>query len=124
MSVVVQGWSLIMHNPQSVGTCIEATAGILQLALIWVLFTFMYVVCCIRAVPRAYVVYSMVLYMIYYPPHLKYAEVDVDLHNHQPLLHVKTGVKRDEWRLSITLSWVVLLYTCVGLHTVTANLHS
>lgn len=53
----------------------------------------------------------MVLYMIYYPAHLKYASVDVDLHDNRPPHHVKTAVKSDEWRLSIILSWIVLLYT-------------
>ena len=53
----------------------------------------------------------MVLYMIYYPQHLKFVTVDVDTHDNQPLLHVKTSLKREEWQLSIILSWVVLLYT-------------
>ena len=57
--------------------------------------------------------YRLVLYMIYYPPHKKYATVDLDSHDNRPPQHVKTGVKSDEWRLSIILAWVVLLYTYV-----------
>ena len=48
--------------------------------------------------------------MLYYPTHLKYATVDVD---GRP---VKTEIKQDEWRLSITLSWVVFLFTYVFLN--------
>ncbi|KAF7792191.1 hypothetical protein EIP86_003223 [Pleurotus ostreatoroseus] len=35
----------------------------------------------------------MVLYMMYYPSHLKYASVDVDMHDNRPPLHIKTSVK-------------------------------
>ena len=55
----------------------------------------------------------LVLYMIYYPPHLKYATITLDAHDSRPPQHVQTNIKQDEWRLSITLSWVVLLYTFV-----------
>lgn len=53
----------------------------------------------------------MVLYMMYYPSHLKYAAVEVGMHDDRPPTRIKTSVKRDEWQLSIVLSWVVLLYT-------------
>ena len=53
---------------------------------------------------------SLVLYMIYFPPHLKYTEVDVDLHNNRPPRRVKVSVKSDAWRLSIILSWAVLIH--------------
>lgn len=53
------------------------------------------------------------LYMIYYPEDRKYVELDVDMPNHLPPRHVKTPVKSEEWKLSITLSWVVLLHMCV-----------
>lgn len=55
--------------------------------------------------------HRMVLYMMYYPSHLKYAAVEVDMHDNRPATQIKTSVKRDEWQLSIVLSWVVLLYT-------------
>ncbi len=51
--------------------------------------------------------------MIYYPPHRKYVEVDVDLPNDMPPQHIKTHVKREEWKLSITLSWVIFWHMCV-----------
>ena len=59
--------------------------------------------------------HSLVLYMIYYPPHLKYVEVDVDLPDDLPPAHIKTPVKREQWKLSITLSWVIFWHMCVFL---------
>ncbi|KAI0824497.1 hypothetical protein BC628DRAFT_1339435 [Trametes gibbosa] len=77
----------------TVGSCIESIAAVFQLVLVWALFSGI-----------------LVLYMIYYPPHLKYVELDVDLPNNLPPQHVKTHVKHEGWKLSITLSWVVLLH--------------
>ncbi|EKM56784.1 uncharacterized protein PHACADRAFT_141718 [Phanerochaete carnosa HHB-10118-sp] len=95
MCSVVMQWGIIKCcRVLSVGDCIESTAGVFQLALQWACFTMI-----------------LVLYMIYYPAHLKYATVDLDSYDNRPPQHIKTGVKRDEWRLSITLAWVVLLYT-------------
>lgn len=51
--------------------------------------------------------------MIYYPPHLKYAETDIDTHDTRPPIYVKMPIKTDEWRLSITLSWVVVVHMYV-----------
>lgn len=55
----------------------------------------------------------LVLYMVYYPPHLKYVETNIDTHDTRPPIHVKTPIKTDEWRLSITLSWVVVVHMYV-----------
>ena len=67
------------------------------------LLTFIYDLCC----------FSLVLYMIYYPPHLKYATVDVDMHDDMPPHHIKTTAKSNNWKLSIILSWVVMIHLCV-----------
>lgn len=53
---------------------------------------------------------SLVLYMVYYPPHLKYVELDVDLPNNLPPQHIKTPVKREGWKLSITLTRAVCVH--------------
>lgn len=53
--------------------------------------------------------------MIYYPAHLKFTEVEVDLHDSRPPHHIKTPAKSDEWRLAVTLSWVVFIHVCVCL---------
>ncbi|RPD55473.1 hypothetical protein L226DRAFT_538715 [Lentinus tigrinus ALCF2SS1-7] len=90
LNIIVMQWGIIKCcRVLSFGSCIESIAGIFQLALVWVLF-----------------VMILVLYMIYYPPELKYVEVDVDLPN-EPPQHIKTPVKREQWKLSITLSWVI-----------------
>ncbi|GJE93659.1 PQ-loop repeat-containing protein [Phanerochaete sordida] len=95
LNIVTMQWDIIRCcRAMTVGSCIEMTAGVFQLTLQWACFTFI-----------------LVLYMIYYPPHKKYATVDLDSHDNRPPQHVKTGVKTDEWRLSIILAWVVLLYT-------------
>jgi hypothetical protein len=67
---------------------------------------------------------SFVLYMIYFPPHLKYLSVDVDADTAEPatygstqtqstghrLVHVNTAVRTDAWRASMLLAWVVVLH--------------
>ncbi len=55
----------------------------------------------------------MVLYMLYYPPHLKYLELSIDTHDSRPPRLVKTPTKSSEWRLSILLSWVVAAHLYV-----------
>ncbi|KII91525.1 hypothetical protein PLICRDRAFT_38295 [Plicaturopsis crispa FD-325 SS-3] len=76
----------------STGNCLESIGGVFQVFLQWFMFT------CI-----------LVLYMVYFPSHLKYAEIDIDSPQHHHM-HVKTRLRTDEWRLSITLSWVVLIH--------------
>ena len=58
---------------------------------------------------------SLVLYIIYYPPHLKYVSVSLDdsINNGVAPRTVKTSVKSDNWRLSIILSWVVFIHLYV-----------
>ncbi|KAI8972398.1 hypothetical protein BD414DRAFT_469382 [Trametes punicea] len=94
LNIIVMQWGIIKCcRVLSVGSCIESVAGVFQLVLVWVLF-----------------VMILVLYMIYYPPHLKYVELDVSVSNDLPPQHVKTPVKREGWKLSIILSWVVFLH--------------
>ncbi|KAI0800046.1 hypothetical protein C8Q74DRAFT_387629 [Fomes fomentarius] len=94
LNIIVMQWGIIRCcRVLSLGSCIESIAAVIQLALVWVLFVMIFV-----------------LYMIYYPPHRKYVELDVDLPNYLPARHIKTAVKREEWKLSITLSWVVLFH--------------
>ncbi|KAI0752914.1 hypothetical protein C8Q80DRAFT_1267379 [Daedaleopsis nitida] len=94
LNIIVMQWGIIRCcRVLSFGSCVESIAGVIQLALVWVLF-----------------VMILVLYMIYYPQHLKYVELDVDLPNNLPPRHIATAIKREEWKLSITLSWVVFLH--------------
>ncbi|KAH9848035.1 hypothetical protein C2E23DRAFT_845953 [Lenzites betulinus] len=94
LNIIVMQWGIIRCcRVLSIGSCIESVAGVFQLMLVWALFSAI-----------------LVLYMMYYPPHLKYVELDVDLSNNLPPQHVKTHVKHEGWKLSITLSWVVLFH--------------
>ncbi|KAH9927539.1 hypothetical protein B0H21DRAFT_763138 [Amylocystis lapponica] len=94
LNMIVMQWGIVKCcRVLSVGDCLESTAGIFQLSLQWFLF-----------------VMILVLYMIYYPPHLKFVEVELDMHDSRPPHHIKTPVMSDDWRLSIILSWVVFLH--------------
>ncbi|KAG5643612.1 hypothetical protein DXG03_000620 [Asterophora parasitica] len=94
LNMVTMQWRIVKCCPAfTFSSCLEMTAGIVQVGLQWGLFTFI-----------------LVLYMIYYPSHLKYAEIDVDTHDTRPPIHVKTPVKSDEWKLSIALTWVTALH--------------
>ncbi|KAH9886287.1 hypothetical protein C8Q73DRAFT_716140 [Cubamyces lactineus] len=94
LNIIVMQWGIIKCcRVLTFGSCIESIAGVLQLALVWILF-----------------VMILVLYMIYYPPNKKYVELDVNLRDDIPPQHVKTAVKREEWKLSIVLSWVVFFH--------------
>lgn len=67
----------------------------------------------ILPVPNDTLLDSLVLYMMYFPPHLKYATIPEDAHDSRPSSTRKTNIKSDDWRLSITLSWVVFLHLSV-----------
>jgi hypothetical protein len=51
--------------------------------------------------------------MIYYPPHLKYAAIEIDTHDSRPVQHYVTPIFSDDWRLSVTLSSVVAIHLFV-----------
>jgi hypothetical protein len=94
---------------QSPGICLGLVGGVIQCAIVWVFFSLMY------AFPTIFLSFSLtqlmtspslVLYMIYYPPHLKYLAVDVPVPGSSPA-HVQTHVRTDAWRTSVVLAWVV-----------------
>jgi len=73
----------------SLGSCVEMTAGVVQVGLQWFCFSIVFV-----------------LYMIYYPEHLKYVEIGIEVNEPFPPITVKTPVKSREWGLSIVLAWI------------------
>jgi len=77
----------------SLGDCAEIVAGIIQVGLQWFCFSIIFV-----------------LYMIYYPAHLKYVQIGVEESELQPLLHTKTHVKSTEWALSIVMAWITTIH--------------
>ncbi|KAH7929292.1 hypothetical protein BV22DRAFT_1029731 [Leucogyrophana mollusca] len=87
-------WPIIQCCKElSAGKCLEITAGVLQVSLQWFLFSVI-----------------LVLYLIYYPPHLKYVELDIDTYDSRPPRHIRTAVRSDDWRLSVILSWVIAIH--------------
>ena len=90
----------------------ETIAGVLQVVSQWFLFSIM----CVSIVWHCHVylspVRSQVLYIVYYPSHLKYATTSMDDHDTRPP-SVKTNVKTYDWHLSIVLSWVVSIHLLV-----------
>jgi len=77
----------------SFGSCVEMVAGIVQVGLQLFGFGFIFV-----------------LYMIYYPSHLRYVETAADESELQPLLPAKTPVKSAEWGLSVIVAWITVIY--------------
>lgn len=94
LNVVALQWGVIKCcSVVSAVSCMESLGGVAQVGLTWFLFTMI-----------------LVLYMIYFPEHLKYSEVDISAQPGRPPMHLQTTVKTDEWRLAITLSWVVAFH--------------
>ena len=98
---------------KTLGSCLEMTVGIVQVGIQWFLFTSV----CVppvrpdSCIPQFYMC-SLVLYILYYPPHLKYTDIDFDIHDSRPP-RVKDAAKSPEWSLSITLAWIVFLHLSV-----------
>ncbi|KAI9511376.1 hypothetical protein F5148DRAFT_1274317 [Russula earlei] len=70
--------------------CLETIAGVIQVGTQWFLFTII-----------------LVLYLIYFPPHLKYVTLDIDADESRP------SERSDSWRLSVILSWIVFIHLSV-----------
>ncbi|PBK76096.1 hypothetical protein ARMSODRAFT_950480 [Armillaria solidipes] len=98
LNMVTMQWGIVRCcRFFSFGSCLEMTAGVIQVGLQWAMFTFI-----------------MVLYMIYYPPHLKYSEIDVDAHDSRPIhRRVKTPTFTPEWSQSIFLSWITVAHFAI-----------
>ncbi|KAF8128946.1 hypothetical protein EV363DRAFT_1220844 [Boletus edulis] len=80
----------------SFGKCFEQTAGVFQVGTQWFLFSMI-----------------LVLYMLYYPPNLKYIQLGIDTHDARPIHHVRTKLQSSEWRLSVIVSWIVFLHLAI-----------
>ncbi|KAF8963509.1 hypothetical protein BDZ97DRAFT_1820246 [Flammula alnicola] len=73
----------------SFGSCAEMTAGVVQVGLQWFCFGIVFV-----------------LYMMYYPEHLKYIIKGSEETELLTPIHTKEPVRSEEWRLSIILAWI------------------
>ncbi|TFK31445.1 hypothetical protein BDQ12DRAFT_694137 [Crucibulum laeve] len=96
LNMVTMQWSIVRCcRFFSFSSCLEAIAGVIQVGLQWFLFSVVFV-----------------LYMIYYPTHLKYlpsslaeATTSIPIH-HQLGKKPERPRKAPEWKLSIALAWV------------------
>jgi len=96
LNVVMLQWDIVRCcRSIGVGYCLESLGGIIQVALQWALFSFI-----------------LVLFLIYFPPHLKYVDLPQQPSDpNEPLLPPRrSNVKGDEWRLAVTLAWVVAIH--------------
>lgn len=91
--ITMQGPVLRCCLEVSFGKCIEISSGVLQVGSQWLLFSMI-----------------LVLYMVYYPPNLKYVELEIDTYDSRPVQRVRSVIKSDEWRLSVIVSLVVAVH--------------
>jgi hypothetical protein len=98
---------------QSSLDCLETVAGVIQVGAQWFLFSVM----CVMFTPHSYLQancpLSLILYILYFPRHLKYVTLDIEGDELRPSERVKTNLKSDNWRLSIILSWIVIIHLSV-----------
>ncbi|KAI6126906.1 hypothetical protein F5141DRAFT_1193773 [Pisolithus sp. B1] len=94
--ITMQGPVLRCCLEVSFGKCVEITSGVLQVGSQWFLFSMI-----------------LVLYMVYYPPNLKYVELEIDTHDSRPVQHARSDIKSNEWRLSIIVSQAVAIHLYV-----------
>ncbi|KAJ3808315.1 hypothetical protein F5876DRAFT_90105 [Lentinula aff. lateritia] len=73
----------------SFGSCIEMTAGVIQVSLQWAI---------------------LVLYMIYYPPHLKYVNLGFEYDESLPLRLSKSTEKTKDFIISITTGFLLATF--------------
>ncbi|KAJ7661701.1 hypothetical protein B0H17DRAFT_1093918 [Mycena rosella] len=89
--ITVQHTQIRCCRVVSIAACVESTAGIVQVGLQWAMFSFM----CLR------------LYMLYFPPHLKYVE-STDL---PPRRTGKAALVRSQpWARSVLLANVTIAH--------------
>jgi len=74
--------------------CLSSIGAIIQLSLQWFLFSTIFV-----------------LFLIYYPKHLKFIRVSVTPDN----LPIPTGLRTEEWRLAVALAWVTISHFSLSL---------
>ncbi|KAF8523648.1 hypothetical protein JB92DRAFT_2704554 [Gautieria morchelliformis] len=96
LNVIMLQWNVIMCcSSVGPGYCLESLGGVIQVSLQWALFTLI-----------------LVLFLIYFPPHLKYVDLPQQPADPtQPLLPPsRSNIQSDDWRLAVTLAWVVAIH--------------
>ncbi|KAL0071163.1 hypothetical protein AAF712_001723 [Marasmius tenuissimus] len=96
LNMVTMQWGIVKCcKVLSLGSCIEMTAGVIQLFIQWSMFTLIFV-----------------LYMIYYPPHLRYQGRSE--HDSRPPVGVLKPQYTQGWRTSVVCSWVAGIHFFVS----------
>ncbi|KAF8513720.1 hypothetical protein BU17DRAFT_77149 [Hysterangium stoloniferum] len=99
LNVIMLQWDVVKCCSsvidQGVGYCLESLGGIIQVTLQWALFSII-----------------LVLFLIYFPPHLKYVDLPQQSSDpNEPLLPPRrSNVTSEDWRLGVTLAWVVAIH--------------
>ncbi|KAL4071822.1 hypothetical protein V8B97DRAFT_1481451 [Scleroderma yunnanense] len=94
LNIITLQWPVIRCCTEvNLGKCIEITSGVFQVGCQWLMFTLIFV-----------------FYMLYYPPHLKYVELEIDAHDSRPVQRVRANLKSDEWRLSVIVAWATAFH--------------
>jgi len=95
LNMFVMQWEVLKCcKSVGAGLCLESVGGIIMVSIQWFMFAII-----------------LVLYMMYYPQHLKYAEVTVDDENSGVRVPIKANnVKSANWSLSIFVSWAVFIH--------------
>ncbi|ETW77024.1 hypothetical protein HETIRDRAFT_241237, partial [Heterobasidion irregulare TC 32-1] len=103
LNMIIMQWGVLKCcKVFSFGNCLETIAGVVQVIVQWFLFTMI-----------------MVLYMIYYPQHLKYGRP-------RTTAPLTTELKKaNHWSLSVILCWAVLIHlifiAIVSFHFISAS---
>ncbi|KAG6813647.1 hypothetical protein H0H92_008884 [Tricholoma furcatifolium] len=94
LNMITMQWRIVRCCPVfSLSSCLEMTAGIIQLGLQWGMFNLIFV-----------------LYMMYYPPHLKYTAIPAPVNSGDLTKPRSSRDRSPEWRLSILLAWFVVIH--------------
>jgi len=94
LNLVIKQWTTIKCCSEvGPGACLGLVGGIILCGIVWVCFTLI-----------------LVLYMIYYPPHLKYIIAEISPVPGASPAHIQTNVRTDEWQISVLLAWAVFFH--------------
>lgn len=97
LNVILLQWDIIKCcSSIKFGYCLESLGGVIQVIIQWALFTFI-----------------LVLFLIYFPPHLKFVNLPQQHSNGDPSSTKPINIKSDDWRLAVTLAWVVAIHILV-----------
>jgi uncharacterized protein with PQ loop repeat len=94
LNLVIKQWSTLKCcRDVGPGTCLGLVGGVVLCTVVWACFSFI-----------------LILYVVYYPPHLKYVTVEFSPVAGASPAHIQTNLRTDEWQLSVIIAWVVFFH--------------